>query len=47
LTGRFQFTEPRIMTRLAIVQGLLGVKPVSNGPRAVLSFGDNVVIRPE
>ena len=27
LAGRFQFAEPRIMTRLAIVQGLLGVRP--------------------
>lgn len=26
LAGRFQFPEPRIMTRLAIVQGLLGVR---------------------
>jgi hypothetical protein len=46
LTGRFQFTEPRIMTRLAIVQGLLGVKPVSGGPRAFGNFGENIVIRP-
>jgi len=47
LAGRFQFAEPRIMTRLAIVQGLLGVKPIS-GPRVMLgSFGENVVIRPE
>ncbi len=46
LTGRFQFPEPRIMTRMAIVQGLLGVTPVS-GPRAVLgNFGNSVVIRP-
>lgn len=46
LSGRFQFPEPRIMTRLAIVQGLLEVKPT--GPRALLgSFGENVVIRPE
>ena len=46
LTGRFQFPEPRIMTRMAIVQGLLGVKPVT-GPRAVLgNFGNSVVIRP-
>lgn len=45
LAGRFQFTEPRIMARLAIVQGLLGVKPVS--PRAMLgNFGENIVIRP-
>ena len=45
LTGRFQFPEPRIMTRLAIVQGLLGVKPVVYGVRGV-PFGDTVVIRP-
>jgi hypothetical protein len=46
LAGRFQFPEPRIMTRLAIVQGLLGVTPVS-GPRVVLgNFGNSVVIRP-
>ena len=45
LAGRFQFTEPRIMVRLAIVQGLLGVKPVS--PRAMLgNFGENIVTRP-
>src|SRR5215213_6931668 len=48
LTGRFQFTEPRIMTRLAIVQGLLGIKPISGGPRAMLgNFGENIVIRPD
>lgn len=47
LAGRFQFPEPRIMARLAIVQGLLGVRPVS-GPRMMVgSFGENVVIRPE
>jgi hypothetical protein len=46
LAGRFQFTEPRIMTRLAIVQGLLNVKPVS--PRALVgNFSENIVIRPE
>jgi len=28
LAGHFQFAEPRIMVRLTIVQGLLGVKPV-------------------
>jgi hypothetical protein len=28
LAGRFQFPEARIMTRMAIVQGLLGTKPV-------------------
>lgn len=45
LAGRFQFAEPRIMTRLAIVQGLLGAKPVRG--TMVGSFGENVVIRPE
>lgn len=29
LAGRFQFPEPRIMARLAIVQGLLGVRPTA------------------
>lgn len=41
LTGRFQFAEPRIMTRIAIVQGLLGTKP--SGParnNAFISMGD-------
>ena len=46
LAGRFQFTEPRIITRLAIVQGLLNVKPLS--PRALVgNFSENIVIRPE
>jgi len=45
LAGRFQFTEPRIMTRMLIVQGLLNVRPAS--PRAVLgNFGENIVITP-
>ncbi len=45
LAGRFQFTEPRIMTRLLIVQGLLNVRPAS--PRALLgNFGENIVITP-
>jgi hypothetical protein len=43
LAGRFQFPEPRIMTRLSIVQGLLGVR-TTGGPR--IAFGtDSVVIR--
>lgn len=46
LAGRFQFTEPRIMARLAIVQGLLGIKPVSGGSGVMVgNFG--YVIRPE
>jgi hypothetical protein len=49
LAGRFQFAEPRIMTRMSIVQGLLGVKSAS-GQRIVFGnfgSGDNVVIRQE
>jgi hypothetical protein len=47
LAGRFQFAEPRIMTRLSIVQGLLGVKPTP-GQRVVFGNtvgGDSFVIR--
>ena len=41
LAGRFQFAEPRIMARLAIVKGLLGTDPASTpGLRA-----ENVIIR--
>jgi len=48
LAGRFQFTEPRIMMRLSIVQGLLGVKPTAGGPRFMSgNFGENIVIRPQ
>ncbi len=45
LAGRFQFTEPRIMTRLAIVQGLLGVRSV-NSRAARGNFNENIVTRP-
>ena len=46
LAGRFQFAEPRIMTRMSIVQGLLGVKPT--GQRVMFgNIADSVVIRPE
>ena len=47
LAGRFQFAEPRIMTRMSIVQGLLGVKPAS-GNRIFFGNaggGDSIVIR--
>ncbi len=41
LAGRFQFTEPRIMVRLAIVKGLLG-----SDPTATSTFrAENIVIR--
>ena len=46
--GRFQFAEPRIMTRLSIVRGLLGLRPSgptrSGFPGLV---GENIVIRPD
>ena len=44
LAGRFQFAESRIMTRLAIVQGLLGARP--GGPtrnNAFISRGDSII----
>ena len=49
LAGRFQFAEPRIMTRMSIVQGLLGVKSASGQRIFFGNFGngDNVVIRQE
>ena len=46
LAGRFQFTEPRIMTKLAMVQGLLNVKPLSGARAVVGNFGESIVIRP-
>ena len=39
LAGRFQFPEARIMARMAIVQGLLGTKPVSSNTRFGSSNG--------
>ncbi|HJP92531.1 MAG TPA: hypothetical protein VJ875_11275 [Pyrinomonadaceae bacterium] len=46
LSGRFQFAEPRIMTRMAIVQGVLGVKAVGPTRMTVLGgAGNNVIIR--
>ena len=41
LAGRFQFAEPRIMARLAIIKGLLGTDPSGS-----LAFrAENVIIR--
>jgi hypothetical protein len=39
LAGRFQLAEPRIMTRLAIVQGLLNHSPEGAGPNQVRGAG--------
>jgi hypothetical protein len=47
LAGRFQFPESRIIARLAIVQGLLNVKPQQGSPMT-FRFGENstITIRP-
>jgi hypothetical protein len=37
LANRFQFTEPRIMTRLSIVQGLLDAKPLGPTRTSVIT----------
>lgn len=51
LAGRFQMTEPRIITKLAIVQGLLNPRPPQpSGPNinALRSLGQNFnMVRPE
>jgi hypothetical protein len=44
LAGRFQFPEARIMARMAIVQGLLGTRPVSGNTR-LFGSSDRVNIR--
>jgi hypothetical protein len=48
LAGRFQFTEPRIMARLSIIQGALGVQTASQPNVNVMRNlgGGNFVIRP-
>jgi hypothetical protein len=45
LASRFQMTEPRIMTRLLIVQGLLNVR--NQGPVNVTRGVETVIARPE
>ncbi|MFN2531397.1 MAG: hypothetical protein ABR555_08880 [Pyrinomonadaceae bacterium] len=44
LAGRFQFAEPRILARLNIVQGLLGVKPVPPDINVFRAFGPNTTV---
>ena len=39
LAGRFQFTEPRIMARLSIIQGALGVAPSQPNNNTFRNFG--------
>lgn len=41
LAGRFQLAEPRILARLSIVQGLLGVQPVQPNMNVFRGFGQN------
>ena len=45
LAGHFQLPEPRIMTRLSIVQGLLGREQRPPLPNQFRAFGQNVTIR--
>ena len=45
LAGRFQFPEPRIMARLAIVQGLLGIGRATPGPGGGIGPGTTNVLR--
>ncbi len=46
LAGRFQFAESRIMTRLAIVQGLLGIRPGGGTRMNVMgNVGETFIIR--
>ena len=45
LAGRFQFAEPRIMTRMAIVQGLLQVRPGGATRNVFGNVGESFVIR--
>lgn len=49
LASRFQFTEPRIMTRLSIVQGLLGEQSSQQTPNVNVrrGLGQNSNLRPE
>ena len=47
LSGRLQFPEARILARMAIVQGLLGTKPVSGNNNNFFGGRDTIVIRQE
>lgn len=50
LAGRFQLAEPRIMARLAIVQGLLNPRTTQQGPQMNFNrrLSENVnIVRPE
>lgn len=47
LAGRFQMTEPRIMTRMMIVEGLLNPRTERQGPNFNFRLSENVnIVRP-
>jgi len=46
LAGRFQFTEPRIIARLSIIQGALGVQSTAPNTNVIRNFGGTFVGRP-
>jgi hypothetical protein len=48
LAGRFQFTEPRIIARMSIVQGALGVQlPGQPGPNMFRNMGGGTFVIPD
>lgn len=47
LAERFQFTEPRIITRIAIVQGLLGYQPAARNPNREIRGVGGDIVRPD
>ena len=44
LAGRFQFTEPRIITRLSIIRGALGVQSSQPNGNMIRNFGGGTVV---
>lgn len=47
LAERFQFTEPRILTRIAIVQGLLGNQSAARNPNRDIRGVGGDIVRPD
>jgi hypothetical protein len=44
LAGRFQFTEPRIIARLSIIQGALGVQSTAPNTNVIRNFGGGTFV---
>jgi len=44
LAGRFQFTEPRIIARLSIIQGALGVQSTAPNNNVIRNFGGGTFV---